>query len=210
MQAIYSSYQNKIMIITQIPPIDIPVEQPIEQNELAVQNNTDYLSGSSSNREITFTRDPEKNNVKFYQDSVCEKFTETFPRSINENPPTPSSVFIQFQIESFIEQVKRNLDTWSKEGTDNAISYIADIKRLLRQYEQYLTVHKETRLLLGGLELIFANNNWEQIPTKKIARLADTFGRFKDGIAMKDIRIFIQEMHAQKISVLAHTHEEKK
>ncbi len=113
-----------------------------------------------------------------------------------------SEEFLSFQTESFVRQVLNNLDIWASEGTDDAIPQIAKTKQLLQQYERYLVVNKESRMLLAGLELVFENNAWESLPSEKVSILKNILSRFKYGIEIKGIKTFMTELHTQKISVM--------
>lgn len=113
-----------------------------------------------------------------------------------------SSEYIAYNTKSIIEKLDSELALWQKTNPDDAFLYISNIKDLLEENEEYLTQKDENRLLLSLLELIFQNNNWENIDQEDIKFLRQEVIRFKDGnVDWKHLDNFSKQLYRKNLSV---------
>lgn len=113
-----------------------------------------------------------------------------------------SPEYIAYNTRLIIEKLDSELALWQKTNPNEAFSYISNIKDLLEQNEEYLTQKDENRLLVSLLELIFQNNNWENIDQKDIKFLRQEVSRFKDGnVDWKSLDNFSKQLYRKNLSV---------
>lgn len=113
-----------------------------------------------------------------------------------------SPEYIAYNTKLIIDKLDNELALWQKTNPDDAFPYISNIKDLLEENEEYLTQKDENRLLLSLLELIFQNNNWENIEQEDIKFLRREVIRFKDGnVDWKNLDNFSKQLYRKNLSV---------
>jgi len=111
--------------------------------------------------------------------------------------------YMSFNTKSMINKIVLELDFWIGFGTDDSYQHIAKIKDYLHEYEHFLSTKPENRMLLGALELLFQNNNWEVLPKSKLNALRLALKKLSSGsIAIGDLNVFTRFMISQNISPL--------
>lgn len=117
---------------------------------------------------------PEKPRENKLTSSLSEQVEKRSPSEENGNMlsmytiESHSSEYIAYNTRSIIEKLDNELALWQNTNPDEAFPYISNVKDLLEQNEEYLTQKDENRLLLSLLQLIFQNNNWENIEHEDI------------------------------------------
>jgi len=92
-----------------------------------------------------------------------------------------SNNYISYEVAALIETLIKNLRAWKAKGTPNSYSEISYIKTQLEEYSEYLEQKDETRVLLGVLEVLFENDNWQKVEDKKLNLLINELEKFRDG-----------------------------
>lgn len=110
--------------------------------------------------------------------------------------------FIELKLRGLINNIISELDIWILSGTSNSLPSIARIKSYLDDYKTYLVRKSDSRLLLTAIELLFINNNWEDVETRKLIFLRKSLVSFKEGeITDSRLKRFIIEMKQSKLSL---------
>lgn len=121
-----------------------------------------------------------------------------------------SQKYIDLNRKSMLGKLSTELSEWSTKDNMQTIPHIINIKRLIEEYSDYLEQSPDTRLLLGALELIFENNEWEHMPEQKILFLKSKIDHMTDNkLNFNQIQTFLRELHTSKIQVLKQDHEEE-
>ena len=92
-----------------------------------------------------------------------------------------SSTYIEHNVNLLISSLKSDFFSWSEKGTEDSYSEISRIKNTLEEYAPYLERREDTNILLGTLELLFQNNNWEKLNNKKLNLVVTELDRFRSG-----------------------------
>ena len=144
-----------------------------------------------------------------------ELLTEPFSISkkapkIVVSPDNISDAYLEFNTVGLISNIEKELDSWIKNGTDDSLVHILNIKKLVDIYYKYLSSKAETRMFANVLELIFQNNNWEQLSTRSLSLLKEGIARFKEGVVEnKEFIKFISQISKLGISPIKSNEEEK-
>lgn len=151
---------------------------------------------------------PETPRENKFTSPLSEQVEERSPLKENGNILSAYTIeshsieYIAYNTRSIIERLDNELALWQNTNPDEAFPYISNIKDLLEQNEEYLTQKDENRLLISLLQLIFQNNNWENIEQEDIKILRQEVSRFKDGnIDWKNIDNFSKQLYRKKLSV---------
>lgn len=122
-----------------------------------------------------------------------------------------SHEYVEFTKKSILNRLSQELSEWLSKGTDVAIPHVVKIKRLLEENSDYLEQYADTRLLLGALELVFENNEWENLPKQKLQFFKSKIDYLANNdLDSRQINNFLKELHTSKIKVLKSGYGEEK
>lgn len=114
-----------------------------------------------------------------------------------------SKSYVDFNRKLMLGKLSVEIAEWLVKGTDRAVPHIVNIKRLLEEHVGYLEQFSDTRLLLGALELIFENNEWENMPEQKLRFFKTKIDYMANNeLDFRQIQNFLKELHTSKIRVL--------
>ncbi len=161
-------------------PSELPQTKKYEKEDLAVLLRTD-------------TTDSTKQNTGTLKEAVK-------PIRISSGF---SQVYVDFQRRSLLRGLSSELGNWISKGNQAGLPSIVNVKRLLTDNANYLDQYQDTRLLLGTLELIFENNEWNTISNNKLQFLKSKVDYLADNeLDFDQMKKFIKEIHTSKIRIL--------
>lgn len=110
---------------------------------------------------------------------------------------------VKFHRQSLLRNLSSELNEWIKNGSQVGLPSVVNVKRLLADNADYLDQYQDTRLLLGTLELIFENNEWNTIQNNKLLFLKSKVDYLADNeLSFAQMQKFIKEIHTSKIRIL--------
>lgn len=114
-----------------------------------------------------------------------------------------SNEYVSFNTSSLIEKIDSELSSWENLETEEALAHISNIKDLLEVSVEYLTQKPETRILLSILELLFQNNNWENMNKGDIIYLRSELKRFSEGeVDWDNLTKFSKQLYRKRMHLL--------
>lgn len=114
-----------------------------------------------------------------------------------------STNYIDFNRQSLLRSLGAEISEWISKGNTVGLPHIVNIKRLLNSNAEYLEQVQDTRLLLGALELIIDNNDWNVMPENKLRFLKSKIDYLAENeLDFDQVQKFIKEIHTSKIRVL--------
>lgn len=165
----------------------------------------EYQSNKTINSEIPKQTQLPKTTLPLGENTK-EEITETY----FSYPPIQafvkrsySDTYIQFNTQSFVNSLMTELNEWEENGTENSISHIANIRQHLNNFSIYLEQRPEQRIMLSLLELIFENNQWENMDQKDVKKIKEEVKRFSSGqLDWKSLKTFSRQLYNNKLSIL--------
>ena len=131
--------------------IDAPHTLPQLKGYFDIASQQENAEKKKSEKDVTgssLTYD----NLPYLQDNETQN---------NEKIYTP--IYVNMRLNSVLAEISTNLDDWATNGIENSVISVYNIKKLLENNSGYFELSSNARLLSSALELIFENNNWEDI-----------------------------------------------
>ncbi len=175
---------------TYLPTGYIPIEYPNGDNTVFPK------APKEKNEEPTKTSSGEEKEPR---ETLLER-----PQEIRTHSDDSfSKEYVSFNTYSLIDKIDQELSLWADLDTDEALAHISNIKDILEANSEYLIQEPETRILLSMLQLLFRNNNWENIDKKDILYLRNELKRFKEGNATwNELRKFSKQLYRKRMYLL--------
>jgi hypothetical protein len=130
--------------------------------------------------------------------------SQEYKKNIQGSPITDKQIYgnfyIEYNVKNLIFSLKTKFNKWKEQGTSSSYSEISEIKNLLEEYAPYMEQNEEASILLGTLELLFQNNNWEQLTPSKLSMVVLELDRFGSGeVSWDSLTKFSQQLWAGKV-----------
>lgn len=121
-----------------------------------------------------------------------------------------SDNYITMRLNTVLFEISKNLDDWATNGTDDSVVSVYNIKKLLDDNSHYFEQSSRARLLSAALELIFENNNWNNIPLNQVKHLSSIVKNFQNkDFDEHDIFGFLKSLKQTKIQVMKPYHDKE-
>lgn len=194
---------------TSFSPIE-EVDSDSKKERSYKSSNENIISGTSEKSQLDLGEKKEEDSGNLNHNTPLladlpktEKPSETtISSSFNdqEEQITFTKIYLKHNFSILISNLMELVDKWRNSGTEESIDEISEIKSLLEEHVTYFEQTPESRILLGGLETIFENDNWEKLDKNQLGIIYSQLEQFKAGnIKMSNLKNFSREIFSAKI-----------
>jgi|WetSurMetagenome_2_1015567.scaffolds.fasta_scaffold22419_3 hypothetical protein len=183
--------------------IDIPHIQITEPNVLA-----ENRVASEKTEPFDIPKKEEENSSKFTEASISSEGKEISERQesyldSHAFPNIFSQSYISHNTSLVARKIVSELKKWEENSTPDSLAYIAEIKDIVENYQSYLYLKNEDRILISLLKSLLESNNWESITQSSIKYLRIEISRFIDGdVNWKNLETFSKQLYRNNFSVI--------